>query len=110
MGIPYKFKIMKVQLDTVNKTIKVEENINLDEFITKVKLLLGKDYKSFTLQTGTITYWYNPITWTPYNPYYQDPSYYTGTYNVGYDVALTNNQDNVSVTENANSNIVNFEM
>lgn len=69
---------MKIQLDTVNKTIKIEEDINLREFITKMKVLLGKEYEEYILLPETITYWTNPIY--P-NPLYPTISYVTNTGN-----------------------------
>ena len=70
---------MKIQLDTVNKTIKVQENINLREFITKIQVLLGKEYEEYTLHTDTIPeYWYNPIYIPfPTEPIYPSPYYST---------------------------------
>jgi len=102
---------MKIQLDTKNKTIKVEENVNLGEFITKVKLLLGKDYENFTLEIGAITYWYNPITWTPSYPYYENPYYYTGTIEVNNYATTTVDSTGDPTTSIVDAEcIINFEI
>jgi hypothetical protein len=54
---------MKIQLDTTNKTIKVEGNILLGEFIDKIKIILPKkEWKTFILIPDiTISNWINPI-------------------------------------------------
>lgn len=79
---------MKIQLDFNNKAIRVEENVNLNEFIKIIKSLLP-DWKEWDLQTN------NSIEWYPYAiPYYINPqqSYFsnpiitcdtsTGVYNL----------------------------
>lgn len=53
---------MKIQLDTENKTIKVEEAVSLGELTETLKRLLPNgEWKSFKLETHT------QINWTP-NP------------------------------------------
>jgi hypothetical protein len=76
---------MKIQLDTTNKTIKVEGFILLGEFIDKIKVILPKkEWKTFILIPDVIiSNWINPIIipWsipvvpvypytTPVYPYY----------------------------------------
>ena len=65
---------MKLQLDTTNKTIKVEGSVNLNELFEALKKLLPQgEWKEFTLEANTTITWVNPITiqpWGyPYNPY-----------------------------------------
>lgn len=64
---------MKIQLDTVAKTIKIEENVNLGELITALELLLPNGlWKEFTLETHTVINWGVQNTvypWYPHNPY-----------------------------------------
>lgn len=68
---------IKAQIDTVNKTIKLEENINLNDLFKAVSVLFPKDFwKEFTLEVNSIINWTNPIIierpyspWNPYNPY-----------------------------------------
>lgn len=92
---------MRIQLDTTNKTIKLENSVSLKEFFSKIKKLLpNNEWQQFTLETNTtITYWSNPIViertyprweWEPYkSPWYvsssgvkADYSLKAGTYNV----------------------------
>lgn len=95
---------MKIQIDTDNKTIKVEEDINIKNLISLLKKLLPKEWEKFTLKTNTtIDNWNYPyiITtepadrngWTYYNTYSKhtgvdcvsnDIKMNTGTYNVEY--------------------------
>jgi len=71
---------MKIQLDTTNKTIKLEEDVKLDTLVkTLNKLLPNKEWKNFILQTNTtISYFTNPIIYREIvkekEPYYP-PSY-----------------------------------
>lgn len=54
---------MKIQLDTKAKTIKIEEDVKLKDFIAILdKLLPKKEWLKFTLETHTvINNWSNPI-------------------------------------------------
>jgi hypothetical protein len=74
---------MKLQLDTIQKTIKIEEAINLGElFKTLESLLPNKEWKKFSIEVGVIYNWVSPINipypviipqpypvTPPYNPY-----------------------------------------
>ena len=54
---------MKLKLDTINKTIEIEENVNLDELFKTLKVLLPNDtWKEYTLYMNATIYWTNPIT------------------------------------------------
>lgn len=66
---------MKIQLDTNLKTIKVEENVNLKEFIDFIKIILPDGmWKDYILETNVIINWTNnPIVVNPYRPYYPEP-------------------------------------
>ena len=65
---------MKIQLDTKNKTIKVEENINLKELVDFLDKILPKEWQKFTLETQTIiNNWNNPIYIEKQVPYYPNP-------------------------------------
>jgi hypothetical protein len=72
---------MKIQIDTINKTIAVNEEVNLLEFTEYLKNI--PDWELYTIK-GFIeyVYWYNtqsPVI-VPYNPtinpyiYYEIPS------------------------------------
>jgi hypothetical protein len=54
---------MKIQIDTKEKTIKVEENVNLGELCKVLDKLLPKEWKGYCLLSGTVVNWTNPITW-----------------------------------------------
>ena len=66
---------MKLQLDTKEKCIKIEESVNLEElFETLNKLLPNQEWKAFTLETNTTIEWTSPIT-IPWYPYYPTDPY-----------------------------------
>ena len=68
---------MKIQFDTVLKTIKIEENIKLNDLIiTLDKLFPQKEWIEFTLETNTIIQnWSYPIyiEKKPYEYWWQAP-------------------------------------
>lgn len=58
---------MKLQIDTTLKTIKIEEPINLGDFIDMLnKLFPNNLWKEFKLLTEVIVNWNSPITIQPY--------------------------------------------
>jgi len=60
---------MKIQLDTINKTITIEEDVNLHDFYEELNSLLpGGLWGEFTLKVSKIKGWDNPITITPSTP------------------------------------------
>ena len=60
---------MKLQIDTKEKTIKIEETVNLEKlFETLEKLLPKGEWKLFSLEMIATIVWDNPIT-VPYYPY-----------------------------------------
>ena len=77
--------MMKIQLDTVNKTIKIEEDVNLHDFYEQINAILpdGK-WREFTLKVDKIVEWKEPITitpnTTPINPYGPFTTPYPDTY------------------------------
>jgi len=68
---------MKLQLDTTNKIIKIEESVNLNEFIDLLKELLPDDkWKQFKLEAFSVINWNNPIIIEKQPPWpnpYQQP-------------------------------------
>ena len=54
---------MKLQIDTENKTIKVEQDVVFSDLIRVLNKLLPKEWRNYTLETNSTWYWY------PY-PYY----------------------------------------
>ena len=54
---------MKLQIDTVSKTIKLEQSAKIIDFIALVKKLLPNDWKEYSVEAVSYMYnWYNPIT------------------------------------------------
>lgn len=74
---------MKIQLDTVSKTIKLESSEKMSKIIeTLKKLFPNGEWKEFTLETNTvINNWNSPIVIreyrqpAPYYPWYNGTSY-----------------------------------
>ena len=78
---------MKLQIDTKDKTIRIEEATNLGEFIKTLDGLFPKEaWKEYKLEISTIHNWTSPIIierdrwyptypWTPSYPTY--PGYIT---------------------------------
>ena len=76
---------MKIQLDTTNKTIKLEDRVEFSELIKTLNKLLPKgEWKKFTLETHTvINNWASPVVF-PLYPIYKSPPreipWYTATW------------------------------
>jgi hypothetical protein len=65
---------MKLQIDTVAKTIKLEQSAKIADIINVVKKLLPNDWKDYSLEAvEVIVHWNNPYTYTPYLPSYESP-------------------------------------
>lgn len=86
---------MRIQLDTKTKSIRLEEQVNLDELFKMLKKLLPNDeWKGFTLEVNSQIIWTNPIVVNPYipiNPYpWYNPTYICtgGTYNTSDNVEV----------------------
>ena len=59
---------MKIQIDTTEKIIKIEEKVNLGELFSKLEELFPDlKWREFNLETNTAIYWTNPIQY-PYYP------------------------------------------
>ena len=66
---------MRLQIDTTQKVIKIEEQVNFGELIEKVKKLLPGEWKEYKLETNSVIQWTNPVViqeW-PFMPAF--PSY-----------------------------------
>ena len=75
---------MKVQIDTSKKVLRLESDINLGEFMSKIKGLLS-DWRDYTLETNVEVVWSNPIyiekyNWPvyPWQPTWVYPNTFTG--------------------------------
>jgi len=67
---------MKLQLDTTNKTIVIEEEVNIGEFVNTLKKILPNDlWKEFKLGVNKIYNWTNPIIIKEYPAYPTYPTY-----------------------------------
>jgi hypothetical protein len=66
---------MKIQIDTTNKTIKIEEKVNLNELFEALnRLFPNNEWKEFSLETNmTINWSPNPIIVQPFNIPYNKP-------------------------------------
>ena len=61
---------MKIQIDTVSKTLTVEEDVNLDEFYNEINTLLpGGLWREFTLKMTKIVEWNDPIVIPQHDPF-----------------------------------------
>ena len=91
---------MKIQLDTTNKTVKIEENIKVSKLIDTLKKLLPNDWKDYSLETHTtIIGWIKPYIIREY-PIYTKP-YYPPTYPWYY--SSTNKTGGISMSANKNT-------
>lgn len=72
---------MKLQIDTSEKTIKVEEQVNFGELVKILNKLLPKgEWKTYKLETNTVINWNQYPVWTYprgiYPPYPTEEPYY----------------------------------
>ena len=69
---------MKLQIDTTNKTIKIENDIKLSVLIKNLKgMFPNGEWKNFTLETNTtIQQWTNPVVVDRPYPVYPSPRQY----------------------------------
>ena len=66
---------MKFQLDTTNKTIKIDGSVNIEELLEVLKKILPNgEWKQFLLESNTTIAWESPIS-IPYYPYYPTTPY-----------------------------------
>ena len=98
---------MKLQLDTINKTIKIEGNVKLSELTETLDKILPGLWKEFTLESNTtIINWQNPIyiqPAIPYRPYWYQEKYWTTCKDDN--VVLCSNTDNVDALNKGQFNI-----
>ena len=69
---------MKLQLDTVEKTITIDQDVNLGDLVKTLNSLLPKkQWKEYKLTTNTVVYWQEAPTPlfpnAPIQPYYESP-------------------------------------
>lgn len=65
-----KINIMKLQIDTTSKTVRVEQCVKISDLIKTLKKLLPKEWDQYSLEAVTTIYnWYNPIPFTYTQPF-----------------------------------------
>jgi hypothetical protein len=54
---------MKIQIDTINQTIKIENDIEIGKFMNSIKKLLpNNEWKNYKLISEEITVWSDQLT------------------------------------------------
>ena len=97
---------MKIQVDILNKTIKVEGNINFYELSKHIKRFLPNgQWKEYELETNTVINWNTGHVYPTYPIY---PSY--PTYEPYYPTITCCDTINLSRAADTTSAIVNFEV
>ena len=81
---------MKILIDTERKTIKVEEQINLADFLHEIKKLLP-NWKEYEIEAYQSTYTYIPYTSPTIDPSWpQEPIITCGTYELSGTTTIIN--------------------
>jgi len=104
---------MKIQLDTIEKIIRIEESINLGEFYNTIKKLLpDNEWKNFKIETNNTINWANPIVIrdypynpTPVYPWWNTPNITCGTSSTSTGIASSS----IKTTIDLNSGVYNIE-
>ena len=103
---------MKIQVDILNKTIKVEGNINFYELSKHIKQFLPDgQWKEYELETNTVINWNTGHVYPTYPIYPSYPTYepyYPTITCEGIDFSASNTLTNVINT--TSGTIVNFEV
>ena len=80
---------MKLQIDTDNKTIRIEETVNLGELFNKLDTLFPNlEWREYSIESTVFNTWINPITVYPSDPIiypwvtYEEAQGVLGTYNI----------------------------
>ena len=100
---------MKIQIDTDNKKITVEETVKLiDLFDFLDNLLPDSKWKEYSLESKVIVNWQNPIQYPvpceqPNNPYNRPPTITYGPGIRNFEVILGDNPRDINGGINGNS-------
>lgn len=98
---------MKIQLDTTNKTVKIEESVSLETFYDFItKLLPNDEWKNYQLKVELITNWSYPITIKEYIPYWQQPWYNQNPYVIN----CSSDTNSTLLTTTSNNAIFNLQL
>ena|ERR1035437_10314346 len=109
---------MKIQLDTNNKTIRLEESINLDELFELLnKILSGNMWKEYSLETSNSSDQQSPIIINePYipqpinpNPIYPYQKFWYTNDPTTYDATGEMNNIKIEYTTNSQNGVYNIE-
>jgi len=91
---------MKIQIDDLQKTIKIEEKVKLDELFKKLNILFPNEtWKEYELETNSVIVgWKDPIIITEPYPIYPIPQplpwHWWQPTTISYDYLLSNNSSN----------------
>ncbi len=93
---------MKLQINTTEKTIKIEESVNLGELIEALKNMLP-DWKKYSLETNATINWISP-TYIDIKPWWwvSRPDYPWITYGTG----TAENPEYVSYKDGVTANVL----
>ncbi len=105
---------MKLQIDTQNKSIKIEEKVNLKEFFETIdKLFHNLGWKEYSIENTVIWNWSDPIIIEkhvpPYNPWPWNQPYYIN-YGGSTNVSGVNGLLNTTTTTNGSTTVFNVEV
>ena len=79
---------MKIQIDTFNKLITIEEQTNLNELFEAIQRLLPETWKEWSIKSAKLINWSYPVIIKEYPTYPTYPTYpwitCQGIYNVQY--------------------------
>ena len=71
---------MRIRIDTIAKTIKLEQSAKIVEILSVIKKLLPDNWKEYSLEpVDVINNWYNPITIDWVNPAPLNPQWWLPT-------------------------------
>ena len=86
---------MKLQIDTENKTIRVDQNVLFSDLLKVLNKLLPKEWKNYTLESNTVIY-----SWYPHYTYYYpsiEPIKWDVTYGTTHTLSGEPNEATISV-------------
>lgn len=99
---------MKIQIDTTNKTIKLDSTCKIVELIDFLEKILPEEYKTYKLETNTtIIGWNNPYIYRPCRPY---EVWYDDNTELNRLQKATNLLHNNDKLTNAQNKILNYEL
>ena len=64
---------MKFKIDTKEKIITIDGNVNIGELIKRIKSMFPDDWEDYTIETSTTIEYVYPYPYQPVLPVYQEP-------------------------------------